>query len=69
MPNHIYLTIFLISPPHSARCLQDHNQVVTFANELSIPIKLEKPHLPSTRIVIHGIELDTVTLEARLFLD
>ena len=67
--SHILDDFIFIGPPNSDSCLQDLNQFLALANDLSIPIKHEKTCLPSTLVTVHGIELDTIQWEARLPMD
>ena len=67
--SHILDDFIFIGPPNSDSCLQDLNQFIALATDLSIPIKHEKTCLPSTLVTVHGIELDTTQWEARLPMD
>ena len=66
-----YLTYWMIS------CLLDHldrskdcqiylNKFIAMAEQIGLPIKNEKTVFQTTRCILHGIEVDTNTLEARL---
>ena len=64
--SHILDDFIFIGPPNSLTCFRDLNKFIALAEELSIPIKHQKICLPSSRITVHGIELDTIKWEVRL---
>ncbi|WAQ99023.1 hypothetical protein MAR_023396 [Mya arenaria] len=57
-----------IPPEHSTsdKCLSYLNFFFSLAQDIGVPIKLQKTVMPSTLVEVHGILLDTVTLTARL---
>lgn len=63
--SHILDDYIFLSPSQSI-CNFYLQQFFFMANWLSIPIKHNKTVLPSTCVVVHGIEVDTVKMEARL---
>ena len=63
--SHILDDYIFLSPSQSL-CTSYLQQFFSLAEWLSIPIKHSKTVLPSTCVVVHGIEIDTVKMEARL---
>ena len=63
--SHILDDYIFLSPSQSL-CTFYLHQFFSLAGWLSIPIKHSKTVLPSTCVVVHGIEIDTIKMEARL---
>ena len=67
--SHIVDDFIFVGQPSTSEC---HDSLSTFfrlCTDLGIPIKHSKTVEPTTCAIIHGIELDTETFEARLPLD
>ncbi len=64
--SHIIDDFMFVGPPQSDKCGLYLSSFMKLAAELGIPVKQEKTVLPSTCVIVHGIEIDTLTLEAKL---
>ena len=64
--SHILDDFFFIGPKKSEKCMQDLSNFLEVAVKLGVPIKKEKTEYPSTKIIIYGIEIDSVAMESRL---
>lgn len=64
--SHILDDFFFIGPKNSEKCMQDLSNFLEVAIKLGVPIKEEKTEYPSTKIIIYGIEIDSVAMESRL---
>ena len=62
---HILDDFIFIAQSQSA-CNTSLSKFINLAQELNIPIKESKTCLPATTSVVHGIEVDTIKMEARL---
>ena len=63
--SHI-LDDFIFLSPSEQVCQHYLQQFFSLAELLSIPVNHKKTVMPSTRVIIHGIEVDTVLMQARL---
>ncbi|MCG8048417.1 MAG: hypothetical protein N0E48_22830 [Candidatus Thiodiazotropha endolucinida] len=64
--SHILDDFFFIGPKDSDKCGQDLSRFLSLAADIGVPIKHEKTEQPCTKIVIYGIEIDSVAMESRL---
>ncbi len=64
--SHILDDFIFLGPSNSHACINYLNSFLDVAAMVNIPIKHEKTVLPTTCTVIHGIEVDTVSMQARL---
>jgi hypothetical protein len=63
---HIVDDFMFFGPHNSSTCQESLQSFLTLAKLLNIPIKQSKTCPPSTLAQLHGIEVDTVKMEARL---
>ena len=63
--SHI-LDDFIFLSPTKSLCQLYLQHFFTLAEHLSIPVKHKKTVLPATCVVVHDIEVDTLTMRARL---
>ncbi|XP_069133139.1 uncharacterized protein [Argopecten irradians] len=66
---HILDDFLFVGPPADNKCMDDLTNFLQFCHCTSIPIKQSKTVHPCTRLTFLGIELDSVTMEARLPMD
>lgn len=52
---------FFIGPLNSQKCLQDVLAFEQLCNTIGIPIKQSKTVLPTTKLTIYGIEVDSIS--------
>lgn len=64
--SHIIDDFLFVGPPNSDKCLADLQCFSSLCSRLGVPLKPEKTILPTTTIVIYGIEFDSIKLECRL---
>ena len=64
--SHIIDDFLFVGPPNSDKCLVDLQCFSSLCSRLGVPLKPEKTILPTTTIVIYGIEFDSNKLECRL---
>ncbi|KAK3087428.1 hypothetical protein FSP39_005841 [Pinctada imbricata] len=64
--SHILDDFFFISHAGSAKCKQDLTNFLYLCSKTNIPINMSKTILPTTKITIYGIEVDSVAMECRL---
>lgn len=64
--SHIMDDFIFIGAPSSNECQSALDAFLSLTKDIGIPIKHEKTVLPSTKIEVHGILLDTSTLIASL---
>ncbi|XP_052797235.1 uncharacterized protein LOC128229385 [Mya arenaria] len=64
--SHIVDDFIFVGQRQSDKCLSYLNFFFSLAQDIGVPIKLQKTVMPSTLVEVHGILLDTVTLTARL---
>ena len=64
--SHILDDFIFIGPPDSPECLLKLNQFLELCSQINIPIKKSKTFTPSEKMVVHGIEIDTLSLELKL---
>jgi hypothetical protein len=64
--SHFIDDFFFIGPPNSGKCLQDVKSFEKLCAAIGLPIKHTKTVLPTTKITIYGIEVDSVTMVSRL---
>lgn len=64
--SHIIDDFIFIGKSGTSECADALQKFFNLCNEVGIPIKQQKTIFPTTCAPIHGIELDTVKLEARL---
>ena len=63
--SHI-LDDFIFISPYSLHCNVLLNSIFHLANSLGIPVKHAKTVHASTRVTVHGIEIDTLPMQAML---
>ena len=63
---HIIDDFMFLGPPESGVCLSYLKFFITLAGALGIPINNKKTVLPSTVIVVHGIEVNSISRTAYL---
>ena len=68
IPNsfHYLDDFFMAGPPDSPHCQQALSDMLTLCSAVQAPLKPEKVLGPATLMVILGIELDTISMQARL---
>ncbi|MEW8547651.1 MAG: reverse transcriptase domain-containing protein, partial [Candidatus Thiodiazotropha sp.] len=64
--SHILDDFFFIGPPNSNKCSADLSKFVSLCADIGIPLKQEKTVWPTTKLVIYGIEVDSVEMVSRL---
>ena len=64
--SHILDDFIFFGPPSSQVCGRSLSTFFLLAESLGLPIKDDKTCLPSTCVVLHGIEVDSVALSLRL---
>ena len=64
--SHIIDDFIFVGPSNSDVCELGLRKFFTLCEELNVPVKHSKTVWPSTCTCVHGIELDTVYMEARL---
>lgn len=64
--SHYIDDFFFIGPPNSQKCLQDVLAFGQLCNTIGIPIKQSKTVLPTTKLTIYGIEVDSVFMKSCL---
>ena len=64
--SHILDDFIILGPPASSIADLALEAFLLFCRDCGIPIKSSKTVLPSTCVVVHGIEVDTVNMQARL---
>jgi len=64
--SHIIDDFLFVEPPNSDKCLLDLNCFSSLCSRLGVSLKPEKTILPTTTIIIYGIEFDSIKLECRL---
>ena len=64
--SHILDDFIFFGPKDSDSCLNDLQSFMQIASLINLPIKHSKTHLPSPIAVLHGIEIDTNSMQARL---
>ena len=67
--SHILDDFFFIGPPNSHKCRNDLENFLALCGRINIPMNMEKTFGPVTRIIIYGIEVDSVDMVSRLPLD
>ena len=63
---HILDDFLIIGPPNSSQCFDNLKMFLAFCKYVGIPIKEEKTVYPCKIITFMGLELDSVSMEARL---
>ena len=64
--SHILDEFFFIGPANSTKCYIDLATSVSICADIGIPLKREKTVWPTTKLVIYGIEVDSVEMVSRL---
>ena len=64
--SHILDDFIIVSSPDAALASRELSTFLQLANDIKIPIKESKTCLPSTCAIVHGMEMDTNTMEIRL---
>ena len=64
--SHILDDFFFIGPANSNKCYNDLATFVSICADIGIPLKREKTVWPTTKLVIYGIEVDSVEMVSRL---
>lgn len=60
--SHILDDFFFIGPSNSKQCHVDLTNFLLLCEHIGVPIKKKKPQMPTTTLVIHGIEVDSVVM-------
>ena len=63
--SHILDDFFFIGPPNSEKCRDDLTRFLYVCKKIGVPIKMEKTQVPTTKIVIYGIEIDSLSPDFR----
>ena len=64
--SHIVDDFIFVGPESSNSCRLALDRVFSVCSDIGVPIKHDKTVLPTTCAVVHGIEVDTTCMEARL---
>lgn len=64
--SHILDDFIFFGPPSSPICKRSLDTFMVLAQSLKLPVKEEKTVLPSTKVELHGITVDTITMELTL---
>ena len=64
--SHILDDFIFVGPPDSFECMRGLQSFIQLAKFVGIPLKQEKTVLPTTCAIVHGIEIDTLTMTARI---
>lgn len=64
--SHILDDFIIMGPPNSDMTSLQLNAFLQMCSSCNIPIKHSKTVLPSTCVTVHGIEVDTIAMQARL---
>lgn len=64
--SHILDDFIFIGPPISDVCKKSLSKFICLAEDLSIPLNTSKTVLPTTLAIMHGIEINTITMVASL---
>ncbi|KAK3101834.1 hypothetical protein FSP39_006695 [Pinctada imbricata] len=64
--SHILDDFFFIGPPNSEKCSADLTEFLALCERVNIPINKEKTLQPVTKLIIYGIEVDSVEMMSRL---
>lgn len=64
--SHILDDFFFIGPPNSEKCKVDLAAFLALCQRVGIPINKEKTFGPLTKLVIYGIEVDSIEMMSRL---
>ncbi|KAK3092911.1 hypothetical protein FSP39_008779 [Pinctada imbricata] len=64
--SHILDDFFFIGPPASDKCRHDLASFLLLCKKINIPINMDKTLPPTTKLIIYGIEVDSVKMENRL---
>ena len=67
--SHILDDFIFFGPPSSPICQRSLKTFMVLAQSLNLPVKAEKTVLPSTQVELHGILVNTETMELVLPLD
>ena len=67
--SHILDDFIFVGPPNSNQCAINIQMFLKLCEDLNVPIKISKTQPPSEIITVHGVEIDTKLMEARLPLD
>ena len=63
---HVLDDFIFVGPSASHECMRGLKAFLALANYINLPIKHSKTVFPSTCVTVYGIEIDTLSLEARL---
>ena len=64
--SHILDDFLFFGAPNSSSCSTGLQSFITLADSLNIPLRADKTVLPSTLVILHGIEVDTSSMRIRL---
>lgn len=64
--SHMIDDFFFIGPSASKSCFHDLNNFITLCDKIGVPLNPDKTCLPTTNIIIYGIEVDSIAMECRL---
>ena len=64
--SHILDDFMFFGPPNSSQCATDLDKFMSLCKQLNVPIKQSKTVLPTTKIILHGIHVDTIQLTISL---
>ena len=66
---HILDDFLIFGPPNSDDCNKSLSRFLSMCSEVGVPIKSEKTERATTCLTFMGLELDSISMEARLPLD
>ena len=64
--SHILDDFIFVGPPNNYECMRGVRAFIAMTNFVGIPLKQSKTVLPTTCTIIHGIEVDTITMTAKI---
>ena len=69
MVSHILDDFMFCGPPSSNACRSSLEKLILLCDIINVPLNKEKTVLPCTKVPMHGIEIDTMDMVARLPVD
>lgn len=67
--SHILNDFFFIGPRDALECRNELTYFLYICRKIWVPINMSKTQSPSLKIIIKGIEIDSLTMQARLPID
>ena len=64
--SHILDDFIFFGHPESNECQTFLNTFLALSEQINLPVKQSKTVLPSTRVILHGIEVDSLEMKIRL---